>query len=357
MKIKCSLYFVILLITTVSCTQKEKDATLINLDTVKVESKPLNDYFETEEIVCLDLKDREYLSRIDKIVKTKKNYVLLNKFEHNALFLFGLDGKFLKELKSTDFEQYNANQFYDVLYDKDSNQIELLTDTGVFHLTTDDLSYSSKQPIDIIATRFCKDKDFYQFKTSAQSGLTITSSDFNFKNKITYFPENNTMPFYQMSSLNSFTNFDNEIRFFRNFDNTIYTIENENLIPKWKIDFNEEELTNQEKIEIKNPQEVYQIRDKSLLHKFYFETKDLMYLSFFKNENYTVCLVDKKNKKLTCFDVVNSDNNLTDEAYFPFIMNTTDDGNFLAVKNLEGDNDKSCDSDFIIYELKFKQLK
>ena len=154
-----------------------------------------------------------------------------------------------------------------------------------------------------------------------------------------------------------FTNFEGKTRYFRNFDNSIYTLEKEKLTTKWTIDFNETDLTDQERNNIKNPQEVYQIRDKSLLHKFYFETKNLIYLSFFKNEEFTVCLIDKSNKNSTCFDVVNSDNNLTNEDYFPFIMNTTVEGNFIALKNLEGNNEESCDSDFKIYELKFKQLK
>ncbi|MGM0635106.1 MAG: 6-bladed beta-propeller [Bacteroidota bacterium] len=341
------------LLAVASCEKSKTGTPKVDLANVEAKTTSLSDYFEVKKSICLDVNNRNYISKVDKILKTKKHYLLLNKFDQNSLYLFNHAGEFIKQLKFSDLEQYNVNQFYDVLHDKNSNQIELLTDTGIVFLAAEDLSYINKQQLRLSATRFSKSEDFYHFITPEESGLTIIDAEFDSSNKITYFPENNTTPFYQMTGINSFSTFNDKTRYFRNFDNSIYDIEKGKVSPKWAIDFNETKFTEAEKKEIKNPKEVYEIQNKSFLHKFYFETKKLMYLSFFNNKDFTICLVNKNNDEKTCFDVVDSDNDITNEPYFPFIMNTTSEGNFLAVKNLESENSGDCDSDFMIYELKF----
>lgn len=348
-------YFILIFLITIACDQKELRT--IKVDSVKHIDQPLSDFFQVEDKVCLSLEGRSYISRIDKITETDLYYLVLNQFDQNGVFIFNKKGKFIKSFSVENIIKYNINQVYDVIFHKNTDEIEILTTSKIIFIDHDDLSIQNVKRLEIGATRFFKNKnDYYFYCSGGNNGLVQLPHNLDLDQKLTYFPWDGQSFFHKMLPFNSFTSYDNEAFYFRNYDNTIYKITESGLKPDKFFDFMQEEITNSEKEKITDPRDVTDIKNKKLLNKFYFETKSHIYFAFFENDTISVCLYNRDSENRNCFNVRQCKNDITNDVTFPFIMNTNRKGNFLAIKNMERDQstDSSyCKTDFMVYELSY----
>lgn len=316
-----------------SC-QKETDVPTISIDTNKKEIADISKYFNKREVVFLETTDQSLLGGISKIIRFENVIYILDKIG-NRVVAFDKNGKYLADIHSSGRGPQEYRQLSSFTINEKARELIIHADRPGKLLIYDlDCRFKYEQPYTTQSTDMVFDND--------QLILSNLSCDQNeplftfLKSKNGTKPEIHTSSFKINISSECYTTGtivlkSERISFARRFENTIYSLDKEEVVPRYQLDFGKQNLPEYLKSkssdneefwnEIKNNRYIFSIADiKETPHRIIFRTnqagifilnKDSLqanYVSYFKDKELGLTSlgffvsVEEASNKMICFE-------------------------------------------------------
>jgi hypothetical protein len=292
------------------------NAEILEINRSSIQDKyPLSKYVADVSYIQLDTnKNTPLVGQVDKIEIIDNKIYILDASIAKALFIFEINGKFLHKIGRLGEGPGEIEEIYDfqvekidkngrnLIYLKDSKKLLIYDDTGKF-------IREEKVPL---SGQFVKARNFYLFKT-IDNDLTLTTDDFTIKKE--FFPINQIYPVALSQSFSKLP--DGRHLYRHSLCDTIFEV------TQWKyepyrivkfsngLDANEYKEYIQSKKRINSPK-MYGI-------KHYFETNNVVYLTFRYQNIMYISLVNKKNQEIQSFPF-NISNDITFEEACPLVI-------------------------------------
>ncbi len=310
-----------------------------------------------EDIVCLDTTGRDFLGFIDKILIKDSILFALDRFQKKQIYAFNSkNGKFLFNVGKFGDGPGSYEIPYDFIATEKGNKIEVLDVNKIHYYNSVNGEYIESRNFPFSAVRFIQYAGGYGFAGGGnEANLFTTDKEFNLQ--MSYFPfkiKNAIKPY------NVFQKTGSSILFQLNFENTIYEVTENSVIPYWKIDFGQsgsfkEPLLN-------SPAEVAsKYRNKKLVAYTFFESNEFILFAYIYHEKPFFAIYSKTTQNKKIIDVSTTVNDLTVETPFPFFLYSGIDNTFIAVANAENIDAQKLTSlncsnyfDFAIFKIKIK---
>ncbi len=320
---KLKYYFLFVAISSLACSDKKFE--IVNVDSHQ--ESTLSNSLSLVDSIVLHTENRPIHS-IDKIILEDKIYIF-NRFDDRKIQIYNLNGDFVQEV-SLPFD--NKGIIYDFLIDTPNAKIEVLAVDGIYDFDLKDFHFINKRILNLSAVRFFKDDSHYYFICAGDVYLTVT--DLNLTNSFSYFDK---LPAHGKYPYNSFPQIKNHQYLFTNFNNTLYKLGNGMVEKGITFVFNGEEL-NDETLWVTPDFKKSEFFNKEIVERFLFSVENYIYLTFTKIGKPQACIIKASNGNTAMYDVQKVENNVTNEAGFPYIIGTYKNKYFVSQNLAETNN-------------------
>jgi hypothetical protein len=343
------LAFALILCSLFSCQKSNKDTKgiLINTENIQDFSGKLSELFAVQKRVLLDTHKRKLIKQIDKIEKYEHNYYVLSRFDNKEIYVFDSTGKFLNTIGHFGEGEGGYTLPYDFLIDAPKKIVEVLTPSAIMYYDLNG-NFKGLKKIEYPAVRFLKTKEIYAFVCGKEQ-FQLLVCDLDCKKMMSFLPYEDA---HGMLPFQSFAKKGNQILYFRNFDNSIYTLNGTVLERFASVYYGKEEISETEYKAIKSPEEVFsKLADKSLTFGLFLDLEKAYLFGNAYKGKVGILIWDKSTQKTKRIDAQNVQNDLTEEKGFPMILGVAQN-TLLTVKNLENVPNSKNDYELIEFALK-----
>ena len=242
---------------------------------IKIEDIDLNsilkysDIFENIRFIRLDTNDSSLIGHIDKIVATEDKYIILDESLAKSVFVFNQDGKFLNHIGSSGGGPQEYVEPKDIAYDKYNDELLVFCHHKKTILRYKlDGSFVGKIILNWdINSIFVSEKNAYLLHINNRIQPNGNQTDYNIyiiNNEGTLLKK--ILPYNkEMGELTpprtEFFNYRGEIIFAPYYFSTIFKLENDELSPKYYLDFGEHGIPEAFFKNISNREFVKQLRE------------------------------------------------------------------------------------------------
>jgi hypothetical protein len=318
-----------------SCTQTSAHPVAV-VDSIMVKGQPVttglrvSDIVEDVRFVPLESKSDIIIGEINKIVQYKDKLFVVDRFSASSVFVFDTSGTFLHKVGSVGKNPGQYTYPHDIFIDS-TQQLLLLLDAEtrrINYYKISDGQFVRSEGLPVKATRFYKYGDFYAFAGGRDGSLVIT--DANFKNPMNFFPDEKGAI---KTVHQSFHNIGDSLLLFElNYNDTLYKIEKDKLIPYRKIVYDNDGVTYNDKQTLQPTDDITnKFKDKRVTFRYYFETSDHILFTFMQEKRFFIVLKSKRNSRVTIFPTDKVRNDVTFEAMFPEMMSVNSNNEVIAV--------------------------
>ncbi len=304
------------------CTNCVKDTEnenqFIRLDEFSDFSGKVSELFSLVDSVEIDT--TVVFETIDKAIIFDGGIVILHRFFQNkGVYHYDKSGNFIKKVGYFGEGPGGFNTPYDVIITQKGFEI---LDVNKLHQYDSDGTYLTSKNIDFPAIRFNrKDNHYFFFCTDKAGTLTVTNDNLEVLGR---FVNNNashaTNPHngLQISAQGVFG--------FMNYHNTIYKYNGKEFVIAYRM-VNGVNPISQEAIDQTGDLERLALKyaDKFLFKEIFIDLANHQYFVVRKGKQDFVALRNKQTKKGILINPLNVENDLTNEAYFPFIIGSSND--------------------------------
>ncbi len=302
---------------------------IIEIPNSPVKDLVLSDLVSSVKFIKLEDNDSAIVSGVDKLLIHNEHIYLLQIYKNPRLMVFDFSGEYLFDIGSQGGGPGEFNMPYDVLINK-NGQVEIL-DASTIHIYDErNGKYLESKEIGFPVIKFKRVGDYYVFLTGGDTESKVITTNLELEIIREFRPKslrNALRPF------ESFHEFDNRLLYHEKLNDTIFEIKKDVMIPHKILNFvkplSESALQN---ISDQYKGDISQIRrnldDYMTDLSFYLEDKTHVYFTYrFKGED-IILIYDKVEKTFDTYKPTGIINDVTFEAYAPFIMDVYEDGFF-----------------------------
>ena len=304
-----------------SCS-KENKGNVLMVSEQTLSQEELSKYFSINNKITLKEDSNYFLQEVSLVESFENKLLVLDRFDSKQVLVFEKStGNFLYNVGFTGEGPGGYTYPYDVYIDVENEEILVLTLGRVNHYNIHTGNYVSSEIMPLPAVRFEKLDDsrwLLSLGGGANYKLCVTDNKFNL---IENFLE--SKPMYSMLPWMAFVKSrTNELLYFRNYDNTLYSVNGQNQLEEYlNIEFEESPLTEEEINSIQSPLEVGEkLANKSLVNRHYIELEDYNFFVFTNAESLTAYFENIKTGEVKLFDVLDCNNDITENDYFPIVV-------------------------------------
>lgn len=264
-----------------------------------------SDFISHIDFIKLETVDESIIGKIDKIEMDDKYIYILDRRAAKTLFVFEKNGKFVRKIGKKGKGPGEYGNIYDFVILDDGRIVILdLAKNKLLFYNNFNFTHSVKliKPIQSLTG---EDSYLYfkslKIKNLNDNDLKIVDLNCKILKEDFPIPDNGIDPV----SLNYyFRRYNDSISFLKVWDNKIYRIKGEKILPKYYINFEDKNLTYEEANFLTSKE----IKNKARLNSVLFENHRFMYFEFVENEKtLNRALYDKRNHKVKWSKIMNYD--------------------------------------------------
>ena len=328
------LFGYVIIFTLLSCNNKSASLAPFNGLTINIQTNDEKSVFskilKNSNFVPLETSSNSLIGKISKILIYKSRIYILDSFHAKALKVYDMTGKFLYKIGESDFSDTEVFVPSDFSINYSNGEISLLNNgTSINTYSGDGKLIRNKKVAQISPHKMEKLHDGYAFIGGGrQDNLILTDSDLQVQNK--YFPFID--PYVDKLLIDVFQKVDEDhVIYRRNLNDTIYTINKGSISPRLLLNFYQKNLTYQAVVD-----NTVTERDiaKTYRVKYFYETKDFVYLLFTHADVPFLALYSKHSKKVDVLKYTAMKNDVTFEKFGNIIVGADYDSNTLIFEVL-----------------------
>ena len=337
-------HVIILLFAFCSC-QSKKDNKNYPIETITLNLNKkieflFTDFIEIDTIIHLETNDSSLISGIRKLYFTKTYLYVFDRMQKQIL-QFKRNGEFKRKIGINGIGPAEYIRPLDFCVSEKFNKIAVLED--IKRITIYDLNgkfiEKIKLPYYFNKIEIVSDKTFICVAYNRPQDYGKKNAFIvNSKGKVLYsgLPYEEYLVGLNRSLDNCITRFDNQLNIIRAFDDTIYTIRNNHINPKYYLDFGKDKLSTEfvkELVSKKGQNNLRQISSELTSSKYvsrisrFSETKNYIYIGFKQNNNFYSLYYSKKTSEIKLYN----HNNLHDFFFFLSPLASFKDDTFINV--------------------------
>lgn len=289
-QVRCSVGILILLIFSSSCVQKENQRAQYTISKAMELSKAsVTDYITITDSIQLETNQESLIGIVSKIQFTKDRIYILDNYITNCVFIFDLQGNFIKkfgEIGSGPGEYLSINDF---VIQEDKQQALLLVEGRRIIFTDLDGNYIKSQLLDFPHISYLFPiRDKYVLGNHVTSGdpYLLHFTDHQFKEIDQDLSIHPNYMKVARTTLLGYTGYHDNYLFAPILSPIIYSVNKEGCSPKYRFDFEEQLLLTEKKIASLEKEDEKQIVEntKSFFGlKSFFDLEDRLFVTFFLN--------------------------------------------------------------------------
>jgi len=333
----------ILLFAICSCQSKKDNNLPIETITLNLNKKIeflFLDFITIDTIIHLETKDSSLISAIKKLYFTS-NYIYIFDSNQKQILQFKRNGEYVKKIGVNGGGPTEYIKPLDFCVSEKFNKIAVLED--IKRITVYDLNGKFIEKINLTyyfnKIEIVSDKTFICIAYNRPQDYGKKNAFIvNSKGKVLYsgLPYEEYLVGLNRSLDNCITQFDNKLNIIRAFDNTIYTIKNNDINPKYYLDFGKDKLSTEfvkELVSKKGQNNFRQISSELTSSKYvswisrFSETNNYIYIGFKQKNNFYSLYYSKKTSEIRLYN----HNNLHDFFFFLSPLASFKDDTFINV--------------------------
>lgn len=297
----------------ISCTGKDEKKEYHEIEKIKIDLKKIYkekkfpDINQSMTIQKLEDNEKHPVGYIDKLIINKEYIYILDRDKAKSIFIYNRNGKLLHVIDNTGMGpgEFSYPQDFDI--DNNSKNI-IIMDAGSSKL----IFYSSKGEYikevkyNFFANRFILDNkkniimDTGNIPSKGES-YYLNKIDMNGNLLSSFFPTNPSTRGITFNPRNPFQKCDNKLFYLPTLSKNIYTLENENPILTYQIDFGKDWPSEEfcESVKDMHPLRIREMMFKKNYICFLncIQTKDVLHIDFYKEKKYYSFYYNKLTKK------------------------------------------------------------
>lgn len=293
-------YFLLAIIFFISCNKKEdnsykkeddKSANVVDVSYETNNKIKATSFIEDYKIVQLATNNDNLIFQISKVHYSNKKIYILD-IPGNCVFIFNDDGVLNKKLNKRGNGPGEYIQITDFFVDEDNLLVLDYTQQAILRYD-DELKFINKTNFKLFGSKFiCHNKTYWNYNEKSGQNPDYQFSSFTEKeNSTQYFLSRHTTnkDQYNWAGVNVFA-LNNKNKYLSpRFNDTIYSISQNNITPEFIIDFNERKFPNNEDI---NNYDIFDPNFSLLIkHNYYVSNKYLIF-DFILNKERLFCIHD-----------------------------------------------------------------
>ena len=233
---------IVLLISCQAHNAKEECPSL----TVDLTDKPaaFSDVFSKIDFIPLETTDSCLLIGIDKLMQSENNFYVFDS-QRPALYVFDKSGKFIQQIAKEGDGPGEYQLIYDFTLDKRQKHIILLSPYGYLQRYDANGNFIDKQILPVKPNYYslaCLNRDCYAFWScvdQSEEGITLVEKATG-KPVAGYWHNDRIL---DMGRMRPFYEYSDSLYFTTAYQNVVYKITKENLIPAYQWDFGEQGIS------------------------------------------------------------------------------------------------------------------
>ena len=333
---KSCIYCVIILVSVLSCSsnQDKLDVMSYSINDFNLEKNKLSDFFEVTHVDPINEGTVDFISEVHKVKYYDSLIYILDRFSDKKISVYNsLTGKFEYNIGFNGEGPGGFDFPYDFYIDDVNGLIKVLTVGKILNYKISTGEYLGQELIEFPATRFTKIKNGnWLFILGGGSPFQVIITDESYKTLKSHMPRfriHNMLPWEAI-----LTTQNKETLIVRNFDNSIYKVNDNNEIePFVKLEFGDQALTDEEKLSVQNSRDVNRLfGDRALLRRNFYLTKSHCLFVYQKEGKYILVVKNLKSGEYVSFDGLDTDNDLLleEDNKFPLVIGMDFNGNFIT---------------------------
>ena len=335
-------FFTFIVILLQSCTSNDIDYSKVIQIKVNepdiANNQKISELLSDIKIVPLETNPQSLISEVNKIVEYDGNYIMQDTYISSSVVAFDSSGKFIRKYGAKGVQAGQYILPMDFYIDQQKNELLILNSEthfiNIYDLATG--SFKRSKRYNFATHQMIKvDSNCIAFGGAArEKRIFFSDTSLSVSKRFIDYSER-----YRVGLINPFTKPDDSTILFRmSYDNTIYKVQRNRIIPYVKIDFGDKALSDEFYDSLNEPQKRrladYTV-DKMCNITTYYETADSRVFSFFYKNDIICCVQDKITSHVKLFSGRKNIDDVLHLNSFPTILGTDKDGFFLTVVSAE----------------------
>lgn len=234
-------YFYFLLFLFCGCTMTERKVPLVSFDIDQGKTGDVSEVFEDRKIVFLETLEESLLTEVTKIICAEDRIYILDE-PANSIVVFDTTGKFISAIRPSGRGPQEYMGISDFTINREKGQLIVHAHRpGKLLFFNLDCRFQNEIPYkSLVSAMSWKDGQLILVNSLQENSPYFTFLSFNDKGEIS---EKRVSSFKEKINSNQYTVGSlllngEKMTFARRFDNTLYSLEGDRVIPRYILDFN-----------------------------------------------------------------------------------------------------------------------